>query len=61
MAKDPKILAKRMMYLCAINGIVSLFTGILAFYMEYWICAAILLLIALRQIIVFPKWIKKLK
>lgn len=52
---------KDWMYLCAITGITSLLFGLLALYLHYWIATAILLLITVRQAIVFPKWRKKLK
>lgn len=49
------------MHLCAVTGIASLLSGLIALYTHHWISATLLLLITIRQAIVFPKWRKKLK
>ena len=59
--KYPRKTIVNMTILCAATGIVSLSSGIFFFFYEKWISAVILLLITLRQAIVFPKWIKLLK
>ncbi|WP_294473084.1 hypothetical protein [uncultured Bacteroides sp.] len=48
-------------YLSAVTGITSFLSALLGLYFHHWILATILLLITIRQAIVFPKWIKKLK
>lgn len=61
MQKTSSWTTKNWMYLCAITGITSLLFGLLALCLHYWILAVILLLITVRQAIVYPKWRKKLK
>lgn len=49
------------MMLCAVTGITSLLFALIIFYFQHWVMGSILLLITIRQAIVFPKWRKKLK
>lgn len=49
------------MFLCAVTGITSLLFALLGFYLQHWVMGSILLLITIRQAIVFPKWRKKLQ
>lgn len=58
--KNPKTHSKNWMILCVCTGVFSLVVGILALFLQQWICAGILLLITVRQAIVYPKWKKKL-
>ena len=58
--KYPRKTIVNLTILCATTGIVSLSFGILFLFYEKWIFAVILLLITLRQAIVFPKWIRLL-
>lgn len=48
------------MYLCAVTGIASLLLFVVGIYRQQWYFSCILLLIAVRQAVVFPKWKKKL-
>ena len=48
---------EKFMYLCGIIGIVDIVFGILSLYLHFWIAAGIFFLIAVRQAIVFPKWL----
>ena len=52
---------KTWMYLCATTGIVSFLFAMVGFYFHHWFMSGILLLVTIRQAIVFPKWRNKLK
>lgn len=57
--QNPKKLSKSWMVLCTCTGVFSLVSGILALFFQQWICAGILLLITIRQAVVYSKWKKK--
>lgn len=57
--QNPKKLSKNWIVLCACTGVFSLVSGILALFFQQWICAGILLLITIRQAVVYSKWKKR--
>ena len=52
---------ERWMYMCAMTGIASLLLTLVGLFLHQWLMSGILLLVTVRQAIVFPKWRKKLK
>lgn len=49
------------MYLCAFTGIFSFLILVIGIYLCSWSTVIVMSLITIRQIIVFPKWRKKLR
>lgn len=49
------------MYMCAMTGIASLLLTLVGLFLHQWLMSGILLLVTVRQAVVFPKWRKKLK
>lgn len=49
------------MYICVMTGIASLLLALVGLFLQQWLISGILLLIIVRQAVVFPKWRKKLK
>ena len=52
---------EKYMYLCGIIGMINIVFGILSLCWHFWIFAGWFFLVAVRQVIVFQKWRKKLK
>ena len=49
------------MYMCVMTGIASLLLALVGLFLHQWLMSGILLLVTVRQAVVFPKWRKKLK
>lgn len=52
---------ERWMYMCAMTGIASLLLTLVGLFLHQWLMSGILLLVTIRQAVVFPKWRKKMK
>ena len=52
---------ERWMYMCAMTGIASLLFTLVGLFLHQWLMSGILLLVTIRQAVVFPKWRKKMK
>lgn len=49
------------MYMCVMTGIASLLLALVGVFLHQWLISGILLLVTVRQAVVFPKWRKKLE
>ena len=52
---------KGWMYMCVMTGIASLLLALVGLFLHQWLISGILLLVTVRQAVVFPKWRKKLE
>lgn len=52
---------RKWMYLCAVTGVMNLLAFIVCLYFQQWLISGIALLLTIRQVIVLPKWRKKMK
>lgn len=49
------------MYMCVMTGIASLLLALVGLFLHQWLISGILLLVTVRQAVVFPKWRKILE
>lgn len=52
---------KGWMYMCVMTGIASLLLALVGLFLHQWLISGILLLVTVRQAVVFPKWRRKLE